>query len=239
MSQVGVFTGATAYSGQISSPTSRVQFHIVGAADADVNGILVTLTQATKRKTGTILPAISVAVLKEICGFLGGVYLFDTTTHTCDFSFPLNLNGLAYDPEGGAITLTLGTCVATSTITVYAINAQNKGFNYTEVTPIASQAGGVKQVDLTGAVAMFMLAANITRVKLNYPGCTVDYLQAELNEIARCANDFHSLEGATATPYAFCGYHLWNGINVVAAVNAEVTLTADGFIYVVKNNVAA
>ncbi len=235
---VGTHTGATQYSGSIESPIARLYINADGAAMADINGAKLTVTQATKKRTGTMIPELTLSQLGDIAGFIDGIIDEDTTLFTKTFSIPISLGG-AYDMEGGALTYSLTNCIATTTFLIYAIDDAKRENDYIDIVPIGCAAGGVKTLDAMYGTYLFVDPTNLTRLKLIYAsGLAIEYLGAEIMEIAKVVNPVHSLSGATAAKVLKPGYGTLSGVNIMDAVQMEVTLTAAGVVYMVKHLLA-
>lgn len=234
---LGTHTGAVAYTGSIDSPVARLMIDADStSALATVTAIKLTLSQATKRKQGTLIPELSLAILGDICAFIDAMYFEMTATFRIIFSIPISLGG-AYDPEGGSMTYTLSNCTAADTIKVYAIDDAKRELDYIEIIPVACLAGGVKQLDVRDTKFLFVDPTNITRIKFTYAtGLSIEYVGAEIQEICRIVNPIQKVtDVGVLTP----GYGTLGGINVIDAVNAEVNLTAAGTVYMFKHLLAA
>jgi hypothetical protein len=234
---VGTYTGGAAYSDSIDAPIARLMIDATSnTALATVTATKLTVTQATKRRQGTIIPEIALGVLAEICGFIDAVYYQMTATFRIIFSIPISLGG-AYDPEGGSITYTLSNCTAADTIKVYNIDDAKRELDYIEIVPIACKAGGVTQLNVRDSKFLFTDPTNITRLKFTYAsGLSIEYMGAEIAEIARIVNPVHKVTDAGLLT---AGSDAIAGINVIDAVQADVTLTADGLVYMFKHLLAS
>lgn len=234
---VGTHIGAIAYTESIESPVARIMIDADSAtALATVTAVKLTVSQSTKRKTGTLFPELSLAILADICGFIDAIYYEMTATFRIIFSIPISLGG-AYDTEGGSLTYTLSNCTAGDTIKVYAIDDAKRELDYIEIIPVSCPAGGVKVVDVVQCPYFFMDPTNITRLKLNYRnGVSIEYLGEEIKEIARLVNPVHKLTDVGALTAGYSGIA---GVNVIDATTVEVTAAALGLCYIVKHLEAA
>jgi hypothetical protein len=235
---LGSYTGATNYSGSIDSSIGRLMVDATSAtALATVEGTKLTLSQATPRKSGTLIPEISFLILAEITAFLRGIFYQFTATFRIIFSFPISLAGGAYDPEGGSLSYHISGATAGDTIKVFSIDDPLKTLDYVEIVPVACLAGGVKQLDLRESKYIFVNPTNISRVKMVYPsGVSVEYVGDEVQEICRLLNPANKITDAGLIT---CGFGSVGGIEVSNAVSAEVTLTGNGVIYMVKHLLAS
>lgn len=229
-------TGATSYSGSIDSPIARLMIDADSISSlATVTSPKLTLSQSTKRKTGTLIPELTFAVLADICGFIDAVYYEMTATFRIIFSIPISLGG-AYDPEGGSLSYTISGATAGDTIKVYSIDDAKRELDFVEITPVACLAGGVKQIDVRDVKFLFIDPTNITRIKFGYAnGLSIEYVGAEISEICRIVNPVHKVtDVGVLTP----GYGTLGGINVIDALTADVNLTVAGTVYVFKHLLA-
>jgi hypothetical protein len=233
---LGTHTGATTYSGSIEQPIARL---LIDADSATALGTVtapkLTLTQATRRKTGTMIPEMSFANLADICGIIDGIYYQMTATFRIIFSIPISLGG-AYDLEGGNLTYSLSGCTAGDTITVSSIDDAKRELDYIEIIPVGFGAAGLKSMDAVFAKWFFIDPTNLTRIVVKYPnGLNVEYTGAEIMEINRVMNPCHKITDAGIIT---AGYGTLAGINVGDAVACDVTLAAAGTVYVLKNLLA-
>jgi hypothetical protein len=230
---VGTHTGSTSYSGTIESPVARILiFGDSATAVSTIDSVKLTLTQSTKRKTGTIIPDISLLTLGEIAAFIDGVIYEDATAFYKYFSIPISLGG-AYDLEGGSFTYTLTGCTAGDTIKVYAVDDAKRELDYIDIVPVGVMANAVKVIDCLNGAFLFLTAAQITRIKINYPnGVSIEYVDEEIREIARCVNQ---VEKITLAGLAYTGFGTYCGVNVIDAVSVEVNMTTLGTVYLVKH----
>ncbi|HUX55771.1 MAG TPA: hypothetical protein VMV77_02280 [Bacteroidales bacterium] len=233
---IGIHTGQVAYGGSIESPVARIMIDADSAtALATVMAVKLTLNQATKRKTGNMIPEISFAVLADICGFIDAIFYEMTVEFRIIFSIPISLGG-AYDLEGGSIGYVLSGCTAADTIKVYAIDDARRELDYLEIVPVSCPAGGVKVIDSVFGEFLFVDPTNLTRVKINYAnGVGIEYLGEEVKEIARLVNPVHKVTNAGLLT---AGYSDVSGINIRDAVTVDITLAALGLVYVVKHLLA-
>jgi hypothetical protein len=233
---LGTHTGQVAYTGSIDSPIARLYIDADSAtALGTVTAAKLSLSQATKKRTGTIIPELPFSVLADIAGYIDAIYYQYTATFRIKFSIPIG-GGPAYDPEGGSLTYNLSNCTAADTIKVYCIDDARRGQSYIEIVPIACLAGGVKQIDCTYANWLFIDPSNLTRVKVNYAGgLSIEYVGEELDEIARLVNPVHKVTDAGILS---AGTITNAGLNIQDAVSCEVNLTAAGTVYLVKQLLA-
>lgn len=233
---LGTHTGATVYSGNIEQPIARLLIDADSiSALATVTAPKLTLTQSTKRKTGTLIPEMTFANLADICGIVDGLYYQMTATFRIIFSIPISLGG-AYDPEGGNLTYSLSGCTAGDTINVYSIDDAKRELDYIEITPVGFGAAGLKSMDAVMAAWFFVDPTNLTRINIKYPnGLNIEYVGAEIMEINRVLNPCHKITDAGIIT---AGYGTLAGINVKDAVSCDVTLAAAGTVYVLKNLLA-
>jgi hypothetical protein len=232
-SLVGDHTGAVSYGGSVESPIAR--FHIKGtaAAVATLLATKLTISQATKRKTGTMIPELTLSQLADIAGFIDAMILKSATT--LEFSLPISLGG-AYDLEGGSLTYNLTDATAGDVVKIYAIDDAKRELDYIDIVPIGCTAGGVKSLDAIYGTFMFIDPTNLTRIKIIYAnGLAIEYLGAEISEICRVVNPVHQVTDAGVLT---SGYGTLGGINIVDATKVEVTLTAAGTVYMVKHMLA-
>lgn len=234
---LGTYTGQVAYSGSIEQPCARILIDADSAAAlANVTAVKMTLSQATKRKTGTLIPELSFAILADIAGFIDAVYYEMTATFRIIFSIPVSLGG-AYDLEGGSLDYSLSGCTAADTIKMYAIDDAKRDLSYMEITPVSCNAGGVKTLDTSNVNFLFVDPANLTRIKISYvSGLSIEYLGEEIKELARLVNPVHKVTDAGLITAGYSGVA---GINVIDAATVDITLTALGLVYVVKHLLAA
>jgi hypothetical protein len=234
---VGTHTGATSYAGSIESPIARlVVFGDSATAISTLNSVKLTLTQSTKRRTGTIIPELTLDILSEIAAFMDGVIYEDATAFTKYFSIPISLGG-AYDLEGGSLTYTLSGCTAGDTIKVYACDDAKRELDYINIIPIGVLANAVKVVDCLNGAFLFLTASQITRVKVNYPnGVSIEYVDEEIKEIARCVNQ---VQKVTLAGLCYTGFGTLIGMNVIDAVSVEINMTTLGTVYLVKHEEAS
>lgn len=234
---VGTHTGAIAYAESIESPVARIMIDADSTtALATVTAVKMSLTQSTKRKTGTLFPELSFAILADIAGFIDAIYYEMTATFRIIFSIPISLGG-AYDTEGGSLSYVLSNCTAADMIKVYAIDDAKRELDYIEITPMSCPAGGSKTIDVTQCPFFFMDPTNITRLKINYRNSvSIEYLGEEIKEIARLVNPVHKV---TDVGILTAGYSGIAGINITDASTVEVTATVLGLCYVVKHLLAA
>lgn len=230
---VGTHTGATSYSGSIESPTARLYiFGDSATAISTLNAVKLTLTQATKRKTGTLIPELTFDILADIAAYIDGVIYEDATAFYKKFSIPVSLGG-SYDLEGGALSYTLTGATAGDTIKVYAIDDAKRELDYIEIVPLGCIAGSVKTIDAVNCAYFFADPTNVTRLKVTYAnGTAIEYLGEEITEIARVMNPVH--KGTLAGLFTM-GFGTLAGMNIMDAVNLEVNLTANGTVYLVKH----
>jgi hypothetical protein len=233
---LGTHTGAATYSGSIEQPIARLLFDADSTtALSTVTACKLTLTQATKRKTGTLIPEMTFANLADICGIIDGIYYQMTATFRIIFSIPISLGG-AYDPEGGNLTYSLSGCTAADTINVYSIDDAKRELDYIEIIPVGFGAAGLKSMDAVQAAWFFVDPTNLTRINVKYPnGLNIEYTGAEIMEINRVINPCHKITDAGIIT---AGYGTLAGINVRDAVGCDVTLAATGTVYVLKNLLA-
>lgn len=234
---LGTYTGGTSYTDSIDAPIARLLIEAKSnTALATVTGSKLTLSQATKRKQGTMIPEIALGILAEISGFIDAIYYELTATKEIRFSIPISLGG-SYDPEGGSLTYTLSSCTAADTIKVYNIDDPKRELDYIEIVPVALQANGVKQLDVRDSKFLFCDPTQITRFKFTYvTGLVIEYVGAEIMEIARIVNP---VQKATDAGLLTTGYLALVGINVIDAVQVEVTLNANGIVYMFKHLLAS
>jgi hypothetical protein len=229
---LGTHTGAAAYTGSIDAPISRLYVDADStSALATVTAAKLSLSQATPKRTGTIIPELSFAVLADICGFIDAVYFEYTATFRIKFSIPIGSGG-AYNPEGGSLTYNISNATAADSIKVYAIDDARRVNNHIEIVPIATLAGGVKQIDCTYAQYLFLDPATCTRLKINYAGgLSIEYVGEEIDEIVRVVNPVHKVTDAGILK---AGYVTVAGVNIRDAVSVEVNNSSAVTVYLVK-----
>lgn len=233
---LGTHTGQTSYSGNIDQPIARLLIDADSTTSlATVTAAKLTLSQATKRKTGTMIPELTFAQLADIAGFIDAVYYQMTAEFRIKFSVPISLGG-AYDLEGGSLTYNLSNCTAADTIKVYAIDDAKRELDYIEVIPVGTVANNNKNVDLTMGAYLFIDPTVLTRIKINYPGgISVEYVGEEIQEIARILNPVNKVTNAgLITP----GYEALSGVIVRDAVSAEIQFSSATTFYVLKHLLA-
>jgi hypothetical protein len=219
----------------VESPIARLLIDADSTtALATVTAVKLTVAQATKRRTGTLIPELTLAILADIAGFIDAIYYEMTAEFRIKISIPISLGG-AYDLEGGNLMYTLSGCTAGDTIKVYGIDDAKRDLDYIEIVPVACLAGGVKVIDCTNVKFLFVDPTNVTRCKLNYNGVGIEYVGEEIQEIARVVNPVHKVTNAGILT---SGFGTLAGIIVADALSAEMNLTSAGTVYVVKHLIA-
>lgn len=233
--KINEHSGLAKYTGTIETSVARLLLIIKAASMAELVNVRFTAGLTSKKFTGTILPELSIDQLADVAGTIHGMSYCTTEAGKVVFRFsvPISFEG-CYDNSDGIITYSLQGCDPATEYAIYTLEDPKMSSDFFTVTKVGTQVGSAKPINVIDCVYLFVDPSKLSRIKVSYANSKqIEYSPEEVTELARLTNEIQSVDKTSGNMTA--GYNVYCGLNVVDAIEVEVTMTTADDILVLKH----